>query len=681
MAEKKVIEVEIKGEERVQSLKSQLREATQEVAKLSDQYGATSKQAIEAAKRAAELKDVIGDSKALVDSFNPDAKFNALSSSIGGVLNGFQAFEGALGLIGVEGEAVNETLLKVQSAMALSQGLQGLGEARDSFKQLGAVAKETFSGIKGAILATGIGAFLVLLGTVAAYWDEIKEAVGGVNEEQEALNATLEDYKKGATDAARTTTEVKNSFDLARQGVISKEEALKTYNDSLGSTFGMAKNLNEAEALYAQKTDAYIKATALRAQATALFEKAAQKQADAITAGFEDQTSFIDKVGLAFSNYFSSNEELINDFNRVNKKRVTEFEQNSKKESNILNNLASDLLKQAETIENANGIASKSEQDLAKDRQQRFEDEKARIEEYKKLRLKTARDIEDAEIALMKDGTQKQIAEINIRYARLIKDTNANNELLLEERKKLTALYEQQRNEEVKAQLIAESEDIGRLKKKGFDDLTIRTEQANAELKLKVDSDRAKAEQDKKSKDEELAREKQLNDAKFQAASNVFSTIGNLAEAFAGKSRKSQERAFKVQKAAQIAQATIDTYKSATGAFSAFASIPIVGPVLGGIAAAAAVAAGIVNIKKISQTKFDSGGGEVSAPSAGGAVSFAGPQAPAGPQQNFNLVSPSGQNPLSGLGTNEPAKAYVVGGEVTTQQELERKAVKTATFG
>ncbi len=88
MAEKKVIELEVKTN--AQSLKAQLREAQQEVQALSDKFGATSAQAINAAKRAAELKDAIGDAKALTDAFNPDAKFNALSSSIGGVVNGFQ---------------------------------------------------------------------------------------------------------------------------------------------------------------------------------------------------------------------------------------------------------------------------------------------------------------------------------------------------------------------------------------------------------------------------------------------------------------------------------------------------------------------------------------------------------------------------------------------------------------
>ena len=152
MAEKKVIELEVKTN--AASLKAQLREAQQEVQSLSDKFGITSKEATEAAKKAAQLKDAIGDAKALTDAFNPDAKFNALSTSISGVLNGFQAFEGALGLVGVEGEAVQATLLKVQSAMALSEGINGIMEAKDSFVNLGNVIKTNliaaFSSLKTA---------------------------------------------------------------------------------------------------------------------------------------------------------------------------------------------------------------------------------------------------------------------------------------------------------------------------------------------------------------------------------------------------------------------------------------------------------------------------------------------------------------------------------------------------
>ena len=125
------------------SLKSQLKEAQAEVTALSDKFGATSKEAIEAAKRAGELKDRIGDAKALTDAFNPDAKFKALTASLSGVAGGFAAVQGAMGVLGAESEDAQKMLLKVQSAMAISQGLQSVGEAVDSFKNLGAVIKST----------------------------------------------------------------------------------------------------------------------------------------------------------------------------------------------------------------------------------------------------------------------------------------------------------------------------------------------------------------------------------------------------------------------------------------------------------------------------------------------------------------------------------------------------------
>jgi hypothetical protein len=193
-----------KSEDRVVSLKTQMRLAQQEVAELSIKFGATSVQAIEAAKRASELKDAIGDAKALTDAFSPDAKFNALTGSLQGVVGGFSAVQGAIGAFGVESEEVEQALLKVNSAMALSQGLQSVGESVDSFKQLGAVIKSSttfqslynaatstatavqsafgvataatttgFKLLRGAIISTGIGALVVGLGMVIANFDAI----------------------------------------------------------------------------------------------------------------------------------------------------------------------------------------------------------------------------------------------------------------------------------------------------------------------------------------------------------------------------------------------------------------------------------------------------------------------------------------------------------------------------
>jgi len=187
-----------------ESLRTQMRKAQQEVAELSLKFGATSKAAIEAAKRASELKDAIGDAKALTDAFSPDAKFKALSGSLQGVVGGFTAVQGAIGAFGVKSEEVEQALLKVNSAMALSQGLQSVGESVDSFKNLGAVIKSStafqflynaatstatavqtafgvatnvtttgFKLLRGAIISTGIGALVVGLGMVIANFDSI----------------------------------------------------------------------------------------------------------------------------------------------------------------------------------------------------------------------------------------------------------------------------------------------------------------------------------------------------------------------------------------------------------------------------------------------------------------------------------------------------------------------------
>jgi len=79
---------------------------------------------------------------------------------------------------------------------------------------------------------------------------------------------------------------------------------------------------------------------------------------------------------------------------------------------------------------------------------------------------------------------------------------------------------------------------------------------------------------------------------KLELASSTFGSLATIMgkESAAGK-------------AMAIAQTTIDTYQSATAAYKAMAGIGVMGPVLGGIAAGAAVASGLANVKKIASTK------------------------------------------------------------------------------
>jgi hypothetical protein len=95
------------------------------------------------------------------------------------------------------------------------------------------------------------------------------------------------------------------------------------------------------------------------------------------------------------------------------------------------------------------------------------------------------------------------------------------------------------------------------------------------------------------------------------------------------------------------------------------------------VKAAVIAATGATQIATISAQQFNAGKG------GGGAAA---PKAPATPQvaPSFNIVGQSGTNQLleSIAGQfNQPLRAYVVGGDVTSSQEMERKRIKTATFG
>lgn len=226
MAEKKIIELEVKNN--LGSLKSQLREAQAEVARLSEQFGVTSKEAANAAKRAAELKDQIEDAKALTDAFNPDAKFKALSSSLGGVASGFAAYQGALGLVGVESKAVEEQLLKVQSAMALAEGLQSLGGLKDSMIALASVVKNqvvtAFSTLKGALMATGIGLVIAAIGTAIYLMDKYNDEIEDNIQKQKRLN---EENKKYAEQLGKVAEARQKERNAAKGGLNDKERELQ----------------------------------------------------------------------------------------------------------------------------------------------------------------------------------------------------------------------------------------------------------------------------------------------------------------------------------------------------------------------------------------------------------------------------------------------------------------------
>jgi len=174
-------------------------------------------------------------------------------------------------------------------------------------------------------------------------------------------------------------------------------------------------------------------------------------------------------------------------------------------------------------------------------------------------------------------------------------------------------------------------------------------------------------------KNKALAAEKlEIENAKFDTAKNALGVLSGIEELFANKSIATQKRAFKVKKAADLASATLDGYRAV---LSTYAQTPG-GPVLKGIAAGVAGGFAALQIAKISQSKFN--GGEAT----GGGSDFGGGSVTAPSESRtpqFNIVGQGGVGQAQFL-EQKPVQAFVVSGEVTSQQALDRNRLRNATL-
>ena len=639
--EKKIIDLEIKHN--TQSLKAQLVAAQKEVQILSEKFGATSKEAIEAAKRAGELKDTIGDAKALTDAFNPDAKFNALSNSLGGVASGFTAFQGALGLVGVETKDLEKQLLKVQSAMAISQSLQQLGEARDSFKQLKAVVIDSFKGIKVAIGSTGIGLLLVALGTLYAYWDDIKAAVSGVSEEQKKLNASSQinlDIQKEKLTAVDSQDNI-----LKLQGKTEKE----------------ILNLKIAQ------TNEVIKATKqqlLNNEKTALAQIEASKRNKEILSGT-----------LQFLSYPLS--LLLKSIDQVGKLLGKDWDLDKK----FFDGVAAFVFDPEETKKEIAAVKKETEKGLKE-----LENSKAGYQLAVKAIDKTALD-EAKTIREQTKENNKQIADDKIKSDQDLKDLEAKNkqerkdEALKEIEEQLTQASDARLSEKNKAIQDVNDKYFSLLAKaKEYNQSTIELEQAQKDEIAKINKTandaltEAQKEKDakdlaaaKEKTDKEIADAKTLQDRKVQMVRGSFDVLTGIADNLSKGNEADQRKAFKLNKAASLGQAIVNTGLAVTGALTGGGNALKLATGMQFVEAGIVGTIGALNIAKIAGTQFDSGGG-------GGGATATAPQIP-----RFDIIASNPQTQLAQL-DKQPIQAYVVSGEVTTAQSLERNRVRNATF-
>jgi hypothetical protein len=220
--------------DKVQTMRQQLRLATQDTQAMAEKFGVMSKQAIASASRAGELKDKIGDINTVITAFSADSKFTVVAGAMQSAAGAATIVTGAMGLLGTESKATQEMLLKVQSALALTQGLAQIKEMGASFTALRAViVGQVIPSIMAMgvelIIATG-GAVLVLAAIAYAVNDYSVNLQR--NEQQLAINAQREkDYaesiRTSKEELIAKTRELRNELLALQQGVTVDELTLK----------------------------------------------------------------------------------------------------------------------------------------------------------------------------------------------------------------------------------------------------------------------------------------------------------------------------------------------------------------------------------------------------------------------------------------------------------------------
>ena len=172
----KIVADASKATEAAKGLKQQLKEATKEAQALVASGDTSSKAYKEATKRVAELKDELQDFNDEVKALDPGQKFQTIAGVATSIAGGFQAAQGAMALFGAESKDVEKALLKVQAATALAQGIDQVREFGKYFglakDAIGNSIKSLFT-LRGALIATGIGAFSVAVGVLIANWKDL----------------------------------------------------------------------------------------------------------------------------------------------------------------------------------------------------------------------------------------------------------------------------------------------------------------------------------------------------------------------------------------------------------------------------------------------------------------------------------------------------------------------------
>lgn len=622
------------------------------------------------------------------------------SKVISGCVAGFSAAQAAMGLFGSESEDLQKTMLKVQQAIQLVQGLEGLEDLTKTLPALSANFRMVttsvkgfvagLSGVKKALLATGLGALVVVIGELVANWDKITQAVSGTKDETERYKATVDELK-GSLKSLQSSQDLQISLYeaegrsitdvlvLKRQMVRANLAEVQATIDRLDAkrklTDGETEQLGELRKMEGTYYDELQK---LDNDATVQAVKDAK---DRGKASAEESKELKGKAKEAYDSIKSLYVKIQESSHDEKEKAIANYEAQLNALSAFLETVKKGYGEKSKAYVSAQRTAAQAGALIEKQLQENLKaaDDKAAKDKVEKVKdyvsklegtTKSFLEVQTANI----ESTYGNLADEAVTVAGLFGeaydsvDYSAVLDNIDAEIQKEESLHvaRHQANLEEQQALVAKLQDTSEVdaRKAINDQLTsLRTEDAadeNAFAKKSVDLTKKKAKQ-----------EQAIETVKANAIMSITSSLLASAQGLF----KENTVAYKV---AASAQAAMDTYKAANASYAAMAGIPTVGPALGAAAAAAAVVAGIVNVKKIwavDSDKGDSGSGAATSTASTTAATVPSYTGADPMTYTRNVLTSTEQETL-----NTPTKVYVLESDITDAQKTSRVRVQESTF-
>lgn len=338
-----------------------------------------------------EVKGALTDLRQQMIALDPEKRFRAFAQVGSSIASGFAAAQGAMALFGSESEDLNKVLVRVQAAMALASGLQGLAGFGKALQTAGLALKAFMMSNPLGLLVAGA---VALAGALVVFKDKmIGAGDAAVNLEKkldllktanEAINRTID--KEILLLEAQGESEEK-IMELKRKKILLSIEEAKMSLQIASTKFIEAEANNTLlESLYA-----------LTGQADKFLLSRAERLGKAMKE-MKDAQKLLEDVSVSLMVMDAKIEKSRNDtFKKETEQRKKDFEEFQK------------------DLNAVNGEAHQKTIELAKDR-----DERAKDEEKKR---------QDANKQAFED--EKALAEFRLAY----KDAMVKAELELEQAK------------------------------------------------------------------------------------------------------------------------------------------------------------------------------------------------------------------------------------------------------